>query len=112
MSNDNEIYPLGEYALGGGVIPSRKRRPVNQRLAPIYKALLDDPEGWKCEYQFVEGWTEFNGLPVEHADCDNFRLVRKRKTITVESMPKPHSFLDEPGCSQPTLGGPCELCYE
>ena len=89
------IYPLPVYDPGDEV-----PRSVNERLAPIFRALADDPDGY--EYEWLEWhWPKSEGgeswelsgetLPTTHAECDDFRLVRKRKTITVENLPPPTS---------------------
>ena len=100
MSNDNEIYPLERYFsdetqdINGG--QDMIERSVNERLAPIFRALADDPDGWdkQCDDATIEKeWTgEVRLLPIDHEDCDHFRLVRKKpKTIPVE-IPVPDHF--------------------
>ena len=84
MSNDNEIYPLEREWMDEA--QNIHTRTVNQRLAPIFRALADDPDGW----DYIEGGGKVSfgfatcDLPCNHEGCDLFRLVRKRKTITVE----------------------------
>ena len=83
MSNDNEIYPLERQWMDEA--QDIHTRSVNQRLAPIFRALLDDPDEWEYEVRTVNGnWEAISCLPADDYDCNHFRLARKRKTITVE----------------------------
>ena len=82
MSNE-PIYPLPEYDPGDEV-----PRSVNERLAPIFRALADDPDGWEFEWRMGNKWADAkcsNFFPSRHDTCDDFRLVpTKSKTIEVE----------------------------
>ena len=87
MSNE-PIYPLDERKGTDSFIGEGPRRSVNERLAPIFQALADDPDGWEFEWLFpwAAGWVvpPENFIPSSHDGCNNFRLVPKRRTITVE----------------------------
>ena len=96
------IYPLPEYDPGDEV-----PRTVNQRLAPIFRALADDPDGWRTEWcaKDGDGWLPRSNFPVLHDGCNHFRLVRKKpKTITV-TIPVPK------GLSSAAPGRVCALVY-
>lgn len=83
----NEIYPLDEWEyIRRNNGNEGWRRTVNQRLAPIFRALADDPDGYDGRYEndVVSMDCEPHDLPSTHSQCDNFRLVPKRRTITVE----------------------------
>ena len=84
------IYPLEQHYTDEtqDIISGQEiiERSVNQRLAPIFRALADDPDGWEFEWLFSgTGWEvpPENFIPSSHDGCNNFRLVPKRKTITV-----------------------------
>ena len=86
MSNDNEIYPLEREWMDRS--QDIRTRSVNHRLAPIFEALADDPDGWEKEWfrKYGGEWHPALGeeLPRSHESCEVFRLVRKPKTITVK----------------------------
>ena len=77
--NREPIYPLPEYDPGDEV-----PRSVNERLAPIFRALADDPDGWQIEWLHGGSWhasANDNLFPPRlHEHCNKFRLVPKRRT--------------------------------
>ena len=87
------IYPLPEYDPGDEV-----PRSVNERLAPIFRELADDPDGYSIEvwdYDYADWIAWYGGVgnmisAMESAHTHDgttttpFRLVPKRRTITVE----------------------------
>ena len=96
MSNE-PIYPLDEHYWHKDAdegLPVGRRRTVNHRLTPIFRAMADDPDGWELEVEYESGrWKKANRLPLSDPDItdsalDYIRLVPKRRTISVE-MGKP-----------------------
>ena len=96
MSKNKEtIYPLPQFDMKYSPATRDEEinfeRSVNERLAPIFRALLVDPDGWESEYQRCAAgrecdpcWVKVtNSTPPRHKACDNFRLVPKRKMMTV-----------------------------
>jgi len=82
------IYPLERYeevedADEHGTCGRTVERSVNQRLAPIFQKLLDDPDGWEGQLTSYVDWRDAqptNIIPITHGQCDQFRIVPKRRT--------------------------------
>jgi len=96
MSNE-PIYPLDEYYWHNDAdegLPVGRRRTVNHRLTPIFRALLDDPDGWGIQIIGESSSLPFRleELPETHEQCDRFSLVPKRRTITVDNLPIPDGW--------------------